>query len=307
MTATECLRAARILLSQGQPRTALEILASAKRMRRPCRGLDAMRAACFLDLGLPEQAREALLEELRLFPESPEARAAMDALPSDPARQTEHEDEDFADLLRHVRPYTMLPVNRLYNLYLRAVDVCRRDVPGDFAEFGVAGGGSTALLAAVIRRESRRPRTVHAFDTFTGMPDPCEHDTLCDGTCADDTGWGAGTCAAPVDSVLEVCEAVEVLPMVKVHEGLFQSTLPEALDRMDRLALLHGDADWYESMRYILEHCYGRVSPGGVVVLDDYGYWEGCTRAVDEFLDGVTPKPRLVEIDGGGGAWLCRG
>ena len=49
--------------------------------------------------------------------------------------------------------------------------------------------------------------------------------------------------------------------------------------------MLRLDTDWYASTLHELEHLYDRVASGGVVVLDDYGYWEGARRAVDEFLE----------------------
>ena len=67
-----------------------------------------------------------------------------------------------------------------------------------------------------------------------------------------------------------------------------------------RIALLHIDADWYESVKLVLERLYDRVSPGGFVVLDDYGYWEGCRRAWSEFWAGRGPAAELVDVDGVG-------
>ncbi|CCH49305.1 TylF/MycF/NovP-related O-methyltransferase [Pseudodesulfovibrio piezophilus] len=295
---------ARTLLRDGHPRTALDELIEAKRLREPRQGLDVLRADCFLAMGEYAQAHESLLEELRFFPDNAVACEALKNLPGDMSREITHEDSEFEPLLAKIRPYTMLPVNRLYNLYLRAKEVCAHDIPGDFAEFGVAGGGSTAMLAAVIRNHSSRPRTVHAFDTFSGMPDPCSLDCLHTGTPADATGWGAGTCAAPTESLRTICNHLGVLDMVRINEGLFQETLPLVKQDMTTLALLHGDADWYESMRYILMTCFDTVGTGGAVILDDYGYWDGCTKAVDEFFAISRQTPELRPIKGGGGVWL---
>ena len=57
------------------------------------------------------------------------------------------------------------------------------------------------------------------------------------------------------------------------------------------------DADWYQSVKLCLETFYDRVASGGYVVFDDYGYWEGCRRAVDEFLSGHAGKLDLVRVD----------
>ena len=74
------------------------------------------------------------------------------------------------------------------------------------------------------------------------------------------------------------------------HEGWFQDTFPVA--SIDRIALLHVDADFYESVRLSLETWFPKISAGGYVQFDDYGAFVGCTRAVDEFLS-VHPDLKL--------------
>ena len=52
----------------------------------------------------------------------------------------------------------------------------------------------------------------------------------------------------------------------------------------ERIALLRIDTDWYESTRHELVHLYPRLSPGGVLIIDDYGHWQGARKAVDEYF-----------------------
>ena len=59
------------------------------------------------------------------------------------------------------------------------------------------------------------------------------------------------------------------------------------------------DTDWYESTKHELEHLYERVTPGGVVIIDDYDYWEGARKAVDEFIASTGARLLLVPIDTG--------
>jgi O-methyltransferase len=70
------------------------------------------------------------------------------------------------------------------------------------------------------------------------------------------------------------------------------------------IALLRLDTDWYESTRHELEHLYHRVSTGGVVIIDDYGHWEGSRRAVDEFLTTLDQVPLLTRLDFDGRMWI---
>ena len=65
----------------------------------------------------------------------------------------------------------------------------------------------------------------------------------------------------------------------------------------DEVAVLRLDTDWYESTKHELVHLYPRVSPGGVLILDDYGHYEGARRAVDEYFEEVGGRPLLSRID----------
>ena len=59
-------------------------------------------------------------------------------------------------------------------------------------------------------------------------------------------------------------------------------TLPASAP--SQIALLRLDTDWYESTRHELEHLYPRLATGGVLIVDDYGHWEGARKATDEHL-----------------------
>jgi O-methyltransferase len=74
-----------------------------------------------------------------------------------------------------------------------------------------------------------------------------------------------------------------------------QDTIPGQAP--DRVALLRLDTDWYESTRHELAHLYERVTPGGVIIIDDYDYWEGSRKAVDEFLAETGHPLLLVPVD----------
>ena len=87
-------------------------------------------------------------------------------------------------------------------------------------------------------------------------------------------------------------------PAERVHfvKGKVEDTIPGA---PERIAILRLDTDWYESTRHELEHLYPG-SPGGVLLLDDYGYWEGAREAVDEFLDQTGERLLLTGSAPGG-------
>jgi hypothetical protein len=86
-------------------------------------------------------------------------------------------------------------------------------------------------------------------------------------------------------------------PAERVHlvRGPVEETLPAAAP--ERLALLRLDTDWYASTRHELEHLYPRLVDGGVLIVDDYGHWQGARQAVDEYFAGTAPPPLLHRID----------
>ena len=79
---------------------------------------------------------------------------------------------------------------------------------------------------------------------------------------------------------------------VQIVAGWFEATLPHMrLD--DGIALLRLDADWYESTTTCLENLYHRLAPGGLLVVDDYYTWDGCARALHDFLARHEPTARV--------------
>jgi hypothetical protein len=118
-------------------------------------------------------------------------------------------------------------------------------------------------------------------------------------------GWGEGTCAAPERSLVEVCHKLGVEKWVQPVAGLFSETLPRWREQIGRIALLHMDGDWYSSTQDILENIFDQVVPGGRIQIDDYGYWEGCRRAVDEFAAKRGLVFQLTAIDETG-VWLAK-
>jgi len=206
----------------------------------------------------------------------------------------------FALLLFFVaRPYSMVTADRLRNVYDVARDVERRRVPGAFVECGVWRGGCAAIMAAVAQRAGSG-RRIWLFDSFEGLPAP----TAPDGTKAAE--WAGAPGAAELGRadrlVASEQDVRDVLARagvdrgpIEIRTGWFQSTLPAARAEIGPIALLRLDGDWYESTMTCLENLYDQVAPGGTVIVDDYDYWEGARRAVDEFLarrgERVTLRP----------------
>ncbi len=196
---------------------------------------------------------------------------------------TYNDDDEFKKLLAIVKPYTLLSESRLFSLYSLAKQICLDDIPGNFVECGAYKGGSVAVLAFVIKKYSLRSRVLYAFDTFEGMPQPNEIDQH-DHISANSMGFGVGTLKAPIEKNLDiVCEALKIKDIVVPVKGLFAETLPKFKSQIDSIAFLHADGDWYESTLEIFNNLYDSVVPYGVIQIDDYGFWDGCRKAIHEF------------------------
>jgi Macrocin-O-methyltransferase (TylF) len=294
----------RFQIAFGQPTTAFARLNEIKASQKAVRGVDLLRALCFLKLNQPQAAVEALKEELRYFPANNKAAALLAKIETGVLPASVEGDAEFQKLYAAVRRNTMLSPARLLSLFTHARVLCRENRPGQFVECGVAAGGSSALLATVIARHSVQPRRLFSFDTFEGMPDSSPLD-IAFGQPAEATGWGRGTCAAPQDSLLDLCRKLGAESAVEPVQGLFADTLPAHRARIGAIALLHLDGDWYTSTRDVLENLFDQVVPGGFIQIDDYGYWDGCRRAVTEFEQQRGLRFNLHRIDETG-VWLVK-
>ena len=215
---------------------------------------------------------------------------AKDDAPAEPEQHAFPFDFDEADkeLYRRVGPYTMTTPPRVFAL-VRAVEyLASRGIPGALVECGVWRGGSVMAAALTLLRLGIRDRDLYLYDTFAGMPPPSEADTTRSGeSAADLLAQGDESshiwAIASLDDVRSAVLSVGY-PEERIHfvEGLVEETLPSTAP--PEISLLRLDTDWYRSTKHELEHLYPRLAPGGVLILDDYGHWQGARLAADEYL-----------------------
>jgi O-methyltransferase len=196
---------------------------------------------------------------------------------------------EFSSLYRRIRTRTMCSNARLRGLYRGVRNVVKNEIPGDFVECGTALGGSAALMALTLRQLGVS-RTLWLFDTFEGLPAPTPEDPD-----FEVATLFAGTCRGTIEEVQSLFAQLHVRDQVQFVKGLFQETLPAV--SVPQIALLHIDGDWYESVKACLDNLYDKVSPGGIIQFDDYGYWKGARKAVDEFLDARGIRAPLKKLD----------
>jgi O-methyltransferase len=206
-------------------------------------------------------------------------------------------DQTTADLIRRVQPYTMTSPERIAALRTAVLYTIKHNIPGDIVECGVWKGGSMMAVALTLKEVDAR-RRLHLFDTFEGMTAPTASDRNISGELAS-TVMAAkqGVWArSPLDEVKEAMRSTgyddALLTYVK---GPVEDSLPNHAP--PSIALLRLDTDWYESTKHELRHLFPRLSVGGVLIIDDYGHWEGTRKAVDEYISENRLRLLLNRID----------
>lgn len=199
------------------------------------------------------------------------------------------------------RPYpasveTMLGSRRVDNLRACVEEVIDRGVPGDLIEAGVWRGGSTILMRGILKARGVGDRRVVVADSFRGLPPPDAERFPADRGL--DLSADAEL-AVSLDEVRANFNRYGLLDeQVEFVEGLFRDTLPALRGR--RWAVIRLDGDMYESTMDGLENLYGGLSPGGYLIVDDYGAYAACRQAVSDFRErrGITEVIRHVDWTG---------
>jgi len=182
---------------------------------------------------------------------------------------------------------------------LRAADyVLDAGIEGDFVECGVFKGASPILMSRVLLRREITDRDIYLYDTFEGMPKPTEWDVDYSGARSMDvwekTKWdhvdGSSDVYCSIEDVKQNLERTPY-PKDRFHliKGKVEDTIPDTAPA--KIALLRLDTDYYESTKHELEHLFPRLQPGGVLVIDDYGHFQGARKAVDEYFSAPDRKP----------------
>lgn len=187
----------------------------------------------------------------------------------------------FGRLVLRVKPkFTMVKNRNLKVLYDLVNEASNRHLPGDIVECGVWNGGSAAVMGAASMDApfEGEVRTIWLFDSFQGLPPPGEQDGNLEKRTYF-TGWNKGDVTRVKEVFAKIGYPSEKL---KIVPGWFNETL--AQEPIKDIAILHIDADWYESVKSVLQTFFHRVVPGGFIVLDDYGLWPGCRKALMDYL-----------------------
>lgn len=195
----------------------------------------------------------------------------------------------FWDVFHRAKPYSLLGVEAFYGLYTAMSYVARAGIRGDFVECGVFLGGSVLAASEFAAHFGIRDRRFHLYDTFEGFPDNIAPET--DYTQAE-VRFGR------FENFLAVTRSVVAKSSYPQH--LFNFVVGDVREQLStqrpsEIALLRLDTDDYSSTRSELEQLYPQLVSRGVVIVDDYGCFEGARRATDEFFAEREP-PYLQRI-----------
>jgi hypothetical protein len=163
-----------------------------------------------------------------------------------------------------------------------------KGIDGDVVECGVWHGGNIMLARFLSPK-----RTCWLYDTFTGMPPPGPLDTKRSGNPARDSF--VGKLAVSRETVIANLREQDCWDddRIRLVPGRVEDTLQYSVP--NQIAVLHLDTDWYESTKIELEVLYPRLSPGGILIVDDYGHWAGARKAVDDYFRKA--RPRFTSVD----------
>jgi hypothetical protein len=215
-------------------------------------------------------------------------------------RRIPNEFDDGIHYIWHiVKPYTMTTFEQMAALIQATRYVIRENIPGQIVECGVWCGGAMMAAALAIMEMGSRDRQLYLFDTFNGMTEPSAVDIDYKGTLATAI-WkskkrnsGSAWCFSPIEDVKHhLCSIGYPAHQMHFVKGDIMDTVPGQAPY--EIALLRLDTDWYRSTLHELIHLYPRVSDGGVVIIDDYGYWRGCKQAVDDYFHMFRRSPILL-------------
>ena len=191
--------------------------------------------------------------------------------------------EEFISL---IQPYTKSSPQRIRGMAKAVMYVDRFGVPGDIVECGVWRGGNI-----ILSRKLSPDRTCWLYDTYRGMTKPCEWDTTRSGHPASISYEkkqvrGAGWAACSLEDV-----QINLIETDTYHDDKLKFIVGDVIETLqrpenipDQIAVLRLDTDWYQSTKVELQKLWPRLSPNGVLIIDDYGHWLGARKATDEYF-----------------------
>lgn len=185
--------------------------------------------------------------------------------------------------------YSLVSIDRLWAVIKATKYIVENNIEGDFVECGVWRGGCSLAMAMVLD-DLKADKKIYLFDTYEGMTEPTEYDLTHSNVNAKDkfikskrndhNEW----CYASIEDVKSQFKKLDLENKAKFIKGDVLETLNEEINLPDKIALLRLDTDWYESTKHEMNILYPRLQKDGVLLIDDYGHWQGSRKAIDEYI-----------------------
>ncbi len=207
------------------------------------------------------------------------------------------------EIINEVEKYTITGRARLVSLIKAVKHIEKHNIPGGIVECGVYKGGSIMAALRTLLISDTSSRDFYLYDTFEGMSPPTTDDTSFEGKSATeafskkDEFWDQISCYSSLDEVKSNIDQIGY-PAEKIHfvKGKVEETIPHKI-MPEKIAILRLDTDWYESTLHELNYLFPKLEKGGILIIDDYGHWEGCKKAVDEYFEKNKIEMFLSRID----------
>jgi O-methyltransferase len=212
-------------------------------------------------------------------------------------------EEAFLNAYYLSKPYTMTSLDRMYAAYNAAQYVEKNNIEGSIVECGVWRGGSAMIMAMKLMQMKSTHRNFYLYDTYQGMTEPSKADIDYRGKHSSESLKKQNKykgrniwCYATIDEVKQNMNSTGYpAEKFKYIQGKVEDTIPANMP--NKIAVLRLDTDWYESTKHELIHLFPLLSKDGILIIDDYGFWKGSRKAVDEYFAELGIFPLLNRID----------
>lgn len=210
-------------------------------------------------------------------------------------------EESDIEIIKKVKPYTYTSAERIYAFSNAVKYVCENQISGSIVECGVWKGGSAMAAMYTLIDLGIQDRDFYLYDTYEGMAEPGKFDISISGQFASELfkqkkEAGEKWVYSSLDEVRNNIYATGYeKTKINFIKGKVEDTLPKNVP--ENIAILRLDTDWYESTLCELQYLFPKVSKGGVIIIDDYGHWEGAKRAVDKYIHDHNIPLLLSRID----------
>lgn len=201
------------------------------------------------------------------------------------------------DFLNIVKPYTMTSIERINELFNSLEYIRTNKIDGDFVECGVWKGGNILGIMEYLYYHNMTDRIVWMYDTFQGMTQPEDIDV-------DLRNQKASDILEQVLCYSSINEVKKNLSSSKFPSSNLRYVVGDICETLNyennlprKISLLRLDTDWYQSTKKEMDVLYPLLSNEGVLIVDDYGHWQGSKKAVDEYFLNKGLKPIIEKID----------